>query len=194
MHKFIVAALLAGTAAAPALAQTDAPFTGFRVEGIVGYESVGIGEAGDSEGVTYGIGAGYDFQLGGAVAGVEAEISDNNVDECETDIDVIGDEICAQSGRDIYVGGRLGAVVGTNTLLYAKAGYVNGRVQVEYDDGTAAGLDSFEESATLDGVRVGAGLEHSFGGQAFVKAEYRYSNYEAGVDKHQGVVGVGYRF
>jgi outer membrane immunogenic protein len=191
MRKYILAALLAGTAATPAMAQEAAPFTGLRAEGIVGYESTEFEDEG-SNGVAYGVGVGYDFQMGGAVAGVEAEISDSTVDECIDDIDVAGDELCVQSGRDIYVGGRVGGLVTPRTLIYAKAGYVNGRVNVEYDaPGTANDED---DGANLDGVRVGAGAEFALGPNSYTKAEYRYSNYEAGFDKHQGVVGFGFRF
>ena len=34
----------------------------------------------------------------------------------------------------------------------------------------------------------------ALGPNTFVKAEYRYSNYEQGFDEHQGVVGLGFRF
>ena len=194
MKKLVLAALLTGAAAAPAAAQVNAPFTGPRVEAIIGYDHADVNDVGSSDGITYGIGAGYDFQMGSAVVGVEAELSDSTVDECVTNVDVPTDELCAQVGRDIYVGGRVGGVVGANSLLYAKAGYVNGRVAAEYNDGIDGDAGDFEEGANLDGVRVGAGLEHRLGTNSFVKAEYRYSNYEAGVEKHQGVVGVGFRF
>lgn len=194
MTKFVLVALLAGTAAAPAAAQVNAPFTGPRVEAVIGYDRTDVDQAGDSDGITYGVGAGYDFQMGGMVAGVEAELTDSNVDQCAVNVDLTGDELCAQVGRDIYVGGRVGGVVGANTLLYAKAGYVNGRVAAQYEDGIDGDTGDFEEGQNIDGVRVGAGLEHQFGTNTFVKAEYRYSNYEAGIEKHQGVVGVGFRF
>lgn len=193
MKKFAFAALLAASVAAPAFAQNNAPFTGFRAEGIVGYDNANV-QGGEDDGVVYGGGIGYDFQFGGAVAGIEAEISDSTVDDCADDFLAAGDRICAQIGRDIYVGGRIGAVVNPRTLVYAKAGYVNGRQQVDYDDGTAGGLNDFEVSDDLDGVRVGGGLEYAIGPNSFIKAEYRYSNYEQDVEKHQGVVGFGFRF
>ena len=191
MRKYLLVALLAATAATPAFAQDAAPFTGPRVEAIVGYETTDV-EDENSGGVTYGGALGYDFNLGGAVAGVEVELSDSTVDECISGIDVAGDELCAQLGRDIYVGGRVGAVLGSNTLLYAKAGYVNGRVNLQYDAPGSA--DDFDDGVNLDGVRVGAGVEFALSGNAYAKTEYRYSNYEAGYDKHQVVAGIGFRF
>jgi outer membrane immunogenic protein len=191
MRKYALAALLGATIATPAFAQEGAPFTGARVEGLLGYDRTDV-EGEDSDGILYGVGVGYDFQMGSLVAGIEGEFSDSTVDECIEDLDVIGDELCAKAGRDLYVGGRIGGVVGSNTLLYAKAGYVNGRVGLDYDaPGT---VDDFDESENLDGVRVGAGLEFGLGTGMFAKAEYRYSNYESDFAKHQGVVGVGLRF
>ena len=191
MRKYLFVASLAATAASPAFAQESAPFTGPRVEAIIGYDTTDV-EGENSGGLTYGGAIGYDFNLGGAVAGIEAELSDSTADECVTGVDVTGDELCAQLGRDIYVGGRIGAVVGSNALLYAKAGYVNGRVNLAYDaPGTA---DDFDDGVNLDGIRLGAGAEFALSRNAFVKGEYRYSNYEAGYDKHQFVGGIGFRF
>jgi outer membrane immunogenic protein len=49
-------------------------------------------------------------------------------------------------------------------------------------------------NANADGIRAGAGLEYALGQNLFVKAEYRYSNYEAGVERNQVVGGFGFRF
>ena len=194
MRNFILAALLAGVATTPAMAQEAAPFSGARVEGIVGYDTTDV-EGENSDGVAYGVGVGYDFQSrGGAVFGVEAEASDSTVDECVTDVDVVGDELCAQLGRDLYVGGRVGAAVSPNMLVYGKAGYTNARVALDYEDGTAGTTADFEDGRNLDGVRVGAGLEFALGPNSYAKTEYRYSNYEQGFDRHQVVAGFGFRF
>ena len=191
MRKYVVAALLAAGVATPAFAQDTQSFSGLRVEGLVGYDRAEVEDAG-SDGISYGVGVGYDMRAGGAVFGVEAEATESTVDECVGGVEVTGDELCAKLGRDLYVGGRAGALVGPNALLYAKAGYTNGRVKLDYDaPGTTA---DFSDSANLDGVRVGAGVEFGLGTNAYAKAEYRYSNYEQGFEKHQGVVGFGFRF
>jgi hypothetical protein len=68
--------MLATTVAGSALAQDEpAPFTGAHIEAIVGHDNVG-GGSGGREGFAYGIGAGYDFQVRGAVLGIEGEASD----------------------------------------------------------------------------------------------------------------------
>jgi outer membrane immunogenic protein len=196
MRKYLLAGLTAGAAAisaTPASAQEAAPFSGVRVEGIVGYDTTDV-EDENSSGILYGVGVGYDFQVGGLVAGIEAEASDSTLDECVSDVDLVGDELCVQAGRDLYVGGRVGAAVSRNVLLYGKVGYTNARVALDYEDGTTGTVLDFEEGENLDGVRVGAGLEFALGPNSFAKAEYRYSNYEQGFDRHQAVAGFGFRF
>lgn len=192
MRIILATALLAVAASSPALAQDRAPFTGPRVEGIVGWDRNQT-DAGHKDGVVYGGAIGYDFQLGGAVAGIEAEATDSSADACAHDVTVTGDRLCVGAKRDLYVGGRIGAVVGGSNLIYAKAGYTNARFGYDYDDG-GTGANDYGDGRNLDGVRVGAGIEHQFGRNTYIKAEYRYSNYEQGVEKHQAVAGFGFRF
>ena len=193
MRKYLLAALLAGAVVSPAAAQEATPFSGLRVEGIVGYDRTDV-EDEDTGGVLYGAQVGYDLQRGNAVFGIEGEITDSTVDECVTGVDVATDELCAQLGRDLYVGGRVGAAVSRNVLLYGKAGYTNGRVALDYEDGTAATAPDFEIGRNLDGIRVGGGVEFAIGPNSYAKTEYRYSNYEDGFDRHQVVAGFGFRF
>jgi outer membrane immunogenic protein len=192
MRKILLAALVAGTVATPAFAQDGGNFSGLRVEGIVGYDTTDVEDEG-ANGLLYGVGVGYDVQSGSMVFGVDAEYSDSKLDECVEDVDVTGDELCAGIGRDLYVGGRVGAALGSSALLYARAGYTNARVGIDYDHPTNNALDETLND-NLDGVRVGGGIEFALGANAFIKAEYRYSNYEQGFDRHQAVGGFGLRF
>lgn len=192
MKKIIIAALAASAFAVPAMAQDAAPFTGARIEGLIGYDKL-KGNGGGRDGLAYGLGAGYDFQMGGLVAGVEGEYMDSNTDGCKTAFLTTTDRICADAKRDLYVGARIGAAVTPSTLLYAKAGYTNARVGVNYAD-SATPANNFARSGNLDGVRVGAGVEQKLGTNLYAKAEYRYSNYEAGASRHQVVGGIGFRF
>ncbi|MET0249416.1 MAG: porin family protein, partial [Sphingobium sp.] len=156
---------------APALAQDYAPFTGLRAEAIVGYDKLDTnnGIIGNPDGLLYGAALGYDIQAGNIVLGIEGEITDSTgkADFGAFDVDV---------ARDLYVGGRVGVAMGSRSLIYAKAGYTNARISTD-----GAGGDNG------DGVRVGAGLEQQLGGQLFLKGEYRYSNYEGDVERHQVV-------
>jgi outer membrane immunogenic protein len=183
VRKIILSAL-AGTAAlgaTPAFAQDNAAqnFRGFHVEAIAGYDNVNI-DGTHRDGIAYGIGAGYDFRSNNVVYGVEAEIADSSVHE-----DAGNDSFDA--ARDLYIGGRLGVVVSPNVMVYAKAGYTNARVEF-----TSGGIT---DGTNLDGIRGGAGVEwHLRNSPISLRAEYRYSNYEFGVSRNQGVVGMMVRF
>lgn len=200
MHLRIIRGLIAatlGTLAAPALAQ-DAPagpapapgFSGFRVEGLIGWDHTEILDD-DEGGLLYGVGVGYDFQTGRAVLGIEAEASESNNNGCLSDIIVAGDQACVDTGRDLYIGARAGFVVGRNVLLFGKAGYVNTRFNNEYDDG-AGSVTSVH--IDLDGLRVGAGAEFAIGRNAFIRTEARYTNYKDGGDRGALLGGFGFRF
>jgi outer membrane immunogenic protein len=227
MRKLLLAALVAGTAATPAFAQPagDAsPFTGFRVEGIAGFDRLGSGDSDDGvdtnddngdeslEGVAFGAGAGYDFDLGGIVAGVEAEYLESTAEQ-EFDETVDGINVTGgfEVGRDIYIGGRIGFRAGPSTLVYGKAGYTNTSIETKFEGGG----DRFEFDSNVDGWRLGAGIEQLFGPRAYGKLEYRYSKYNKldvsddfdldefesedfqtriDLDRHQVLAGVGFRF
>jgi outer membrane immunogenic protein len=216
-YRFLTAVLLAGSAIAPAAAQPGT-FTGPRVEGIVGYDVLRSGEeedgvaTGDNEGdesidgVAYGVGVGYDFDLGGVVVGVEGEYVDSTGEQ-EFGETVDGTEFLGriETGRDLYLGARIGVPVTPRTLLYAKGGYTNTSIESAFTSDT----DSVDFDTTVDGYRVGAGIEQMLGSNAYVKAEYRYSNYnglqfdddlfgdediDIDLDRHQVVAGIGLRF
>jgi outer membrane immunogenic protein len=104
MRSIVVAALFAASAAVPALAQDRAPFTGPRVEGLAGWDRVQ--NNGHDDGVNYGLGAGYDFQAGKALVGIEGEVADSSVKQCSGSSTVADPKFCAKTGRDLYVGAR----------------------------------------------------------------------------------------
>lgn len=197
--KFIAAAatLLAGTAfAAPALAQsTDAPFTGPRAEAVVGWDHVKGDGTSSVDGALYGGQIGYDFQAGSAVLGVEGEITGSTARRTENNVLVAGDSARLSTGRDLYVGGRVGFTVGGNALIYAKGGYTNAKLNSRY----TAGATDIRFDDNVDGWRAGAGAEVKLNEKVYLKGEYRYSQYkndDAGIDakRHQVVGGVGVRF
>ena len=188
-----VAAVLATTAfAAPALAL---PTSGPRVEAVLGYDHVNsdLGDFGlDDEsagGVLYGVGVGYDFAVGpNASFGVDAELSDSTTDIEFTDGD---DTAKIAAGRDIYVGARVTGAVASNVNLYGKLGYTNARIKASAEQG---GTEILSEAANADGLRAGIGAQFGLGPNSFVGTEYRYSNYEGGLSRHQVAGTVGFRF
>ena len=176
MKTVILAAAIAASVAVPAYAQDSKEFNGPHAEIITGYDTVKGTGAGSPDGLLYGLNLGYDLQMGGVVLGLEGEVADStaNANLGGTKID---------AARDLYVGGRIGTPITSNTLAYVKAGYTNARIEAKGFGGTNG-----------DGVRVGAGLEHKLNDRFTIKGEYRYSNYEAGVERHQLVAGLGVRF
>lgn len=192
--KFIAfVALLAPLAAVPAAAQTaaapsDPTFTGPRIEAHVGYDRLGTNNTtGKVDGVMYGVGAGYDYAIGGALVGVEVNADFSNIDEdSRTGTTTFG----VKAKRDLDAGIRVGAVVGSRALLYAKVAYANSRFRATLTDPTG----TISANDNLEGVRGGLGVEYALGTNTYAKAEYRYTNYEQGVDRNQALVGFGFRF
>jgi outer membrane immunogenic protein len=184
-YLFAVTAAVAAVAAA-----TPAAAEGFRAEVHGGWDHVSTDGA-DDDGIVYGIGAGYDFSIAPNVElGVDLSADLASTKECETGVLAAGDEACIRAKRDLAAALRLGYKVSPEGTIYALAGYTNARVRFDYE--TAAGVRT-RDSANLDGLRLGAGYQHNFG-PAYGKIEYRYSNYEADVTRHQVLVGVGVAF
>jgi outer membrane immunogenic protein len=66
---------------------------------------------------------------------------------------------------------------------------------VDYDANLPGTTGNFLIDDDLDGFRLKAGAELGVARNVFVRAEYRYSNYdEADLDRHQVVGGIGIRF
>lgn len=194
MLKFVALATISTSAliaASPAAAQSVPAPVGPRVEALAGYdalrvdlEDLGVDEKLKDNDIFYGIGAGYDFAVSPSIsAGVDVEVSDSNND---ADFDDGNSNAEIRTGRDLYAGGRLTFPVSQSANLYVKGGYTNLKVK-----GEANGID---DSFTLDGYRVGAGGQFGIGGGAYVGGEYRFSDYEDDVSRHQFALTLGTRF
>ena len=219
--KTTAALLVAGSmlaAATPAMAQDSENFNGFRLEALAGYDVSKAGSTSDNDtnanddqsidGLAYGVGAGYDFDAGGVVLGLEAEYVGSTA---ETEYDMGDFEDIGvgnvETGRDLYLGARIGVKANDDLLVYAKGGYTNATYNFRNNDGTT----EYEVDLDTDGFRVGAGLEYALSGNTFAKVEYRYSNYsdaeldfegdapdvavpDIDLDRHQVMAGFGMRF
>ncbi len=219
--KTTAALMVAGSmlaVASPAMAQDDDNFDGFRIEALGGYDVSKAGSSVDDdsasendqsiEGLNYGVGAGYDIDAGGVVLGVEAEYTGSTADTDFEDGDFEGFGLGnVETGRDLYLGARVGVKAAEDLLVYAKGGYTNATYNLRGDDGTT----ELEADVDADGYRVGAGMEYALSGNTFAKVEYRYSNYsdaeldfegdapdvelgEIDLDRHQVMAGFGVRF
>ena len=222
MRQFVLAAAgIAAIAAAPAFAQSapdtsDKSFNGPRAGIILGYDRVqpgqipnsAIDDSNSADGLVYGGDVGYDVQTNsGFVFGVEGEVtgSTSKVTNNPSAAGALGYGR-VKAGRDLYAGARVGYAVTPRTLIYAKGGYTNQRLDLVASNGTTETGQHFN----LDGWRAGAGVEEAVGRNAYVKLEYRYSNYgnarlefpnggntsnfSVDTDRHQLVAGVGVRF
>lgn len=187
--------LLAGAAISTFAAPASAAIQGARVEAQVGYDNVrvsfedaGIDGGFDNDGVVFGLGVGYDFAVGPTTAfGIDLEASQSSADFDVTD----GvDSVELSAGRDLYAGARVTFALSPAVNLYMKAGYTNAR----FTGTITNGPDITSERANADGVRGGAGLQFALNSNLYVGGEYRYSNYEADVSRHQAVATLGLRF
>ena len=177
--------------ATPAAAQVAPAPSGPRVEAMVGYdalrvdlEDIGVDEKLKDNDLFYGIGAGYDFAVSpGLSAGVDVEVSGSN-NRVNFDDEEENAEI--RTGRDLYAGGRVTLPISSVANVYAKAGYTNLKVKGE--------LDGVDDSFNLDGYRVGAGAQFGLGRSAYVGGEYRFSDYEDDLTRHQVALTLGTRF
>lgn len=194
----LVAAILATTIAAPAAAQ-QRPGTSVYGGVIAGYDKVRVSADGASEsegGILYGALAGVQFGDGEtAVFGVEAEFSKSESSATATDVFEPDDRGTISAGRDLFLGARVGYQMAPTILGYFKGGYTNASAKLRYTDS----IGTFEESDSLSGYRIGAGIELGQGRFRF-RGEYRFSDYgeykyngiATGLDaqRHQAVVGV----
>ena len=203
--KFLFASVAALVIATPAMAQDEAPEFkgGARVEARIGVDDVVLkvqGDSGSKVGFSYGGEVGYDYVTNsGFVIGAYAGIDGSTTKDCT---DVLGnDELCLKAGRNITAGVRAGGVVRSG-LLYLKGGYSNGRASLTYRSNPTP-ANNFSESGNLDGWHVGAGYELPISSNTYAKIEYVFTDYstndddygfDADLQRHQGLIGFGYRF
>jgi outer membrane immunogenic protein len=165
---------------------------GARAELHGGFDGLDRRNSSSSEDGFGGIGVGYDFSINDkAFIGVEA-----NLDESRANIrgngGVLAIETSVKANLDINVNARIGTTLSDGkTKVYALAGYANLRIKSKVD---VQGGPTFTSSANADGYRVGVGVQRDIGKRAYAKVEYRYTNYEGGFTRNQGLVGIGIRF
>ena len=193
MKKFAYM-LVAGAALAALATPASAQVGGGRIEALVGWDhaSVDFNDFGldddlSSNGIVFGIGGGYDFAMSPTTSvGIDVEATAST-----TDLDLTDgtDTLDIDVGRDLYVGGRVTFAASPTANVYVKAGYTNARIRVLAE----SDFDIFEDSSNADGIRGGIGAQFTVGRNAYIGAEYRYSNYEADFSRHQVVATLGFR-
>ena len=155
-----------------------------------GVDNVSDGEGESATGAVYGATFGYDVDRGGLFYGVELTAAGTSTRACRFGLLVPGDRACIRSETDSALVARAGAILARNVRIYGLAGFASTRVQATYRVGAIA----VSERSEPDGLRLGAGVELPLSRRIAAKFEYRYSNLDDGLNRHQGVGGLSFRF
>lgn len=210
MKKYVLAAAILAAASSTALAadvvyeEPAAPYTppvvtvydwtGAYIGIQGGYVWTNLSDATfdeDFDGGTLGAHVGANWQHGNVVFGVEGDI---NYTWNENDYIIGGFPVEVGTDWAGSIRARLGYAM-DRTLLYATGGLAlaNGYVNV---------VGVGEESDTLTGWTLGAGVEHAFTDNWSARLEYRYSDYgsidttlgDFDVEEHAVRIGFSYKF
>jgi len=194
-----LAALAAGLAATPALAQGNAP-GGFYIGALGGYEGIDVESAdgtasASADSAVYGINAGYDLSLDSAFVGVEGELSTSG-SSTEFPATFTGARDGLEANGQYYLGARAGFALTPGIAAYGKVGYT----ALDTTAFTSSGsLTELEDNA--GGFRFGGGVQVQLPGALEGRLEYRHSQYNDLHDNSLGdastdqvVAGLGLRF
>jgi outer membrane immunogenic protein len=194
-----VAAIAAGFAATPALAQSAAP-GGFYVGALGGSQGIDVESAdgtatASADSAVYGVSAGYDLSLGSAFVGVEGELSTSSGDT-QFPSTFTGARDSLEANGQYYVGARAGFALTPGIAAYGKVGYTSLSTKAFTSAGTLAELED-----NADGLRFGGGVQVALPGPLEGRVEYRRSRYKDIGDGTYGdattdqvVAGLGVRF
>lgn len=146
------------------------------------------------EGFFGGVQAGYNFQTGNWVFGVEADFQGSAQKDDRPCVLACGPAVAALIEQKMpwfgTVRGRLGYTVGS-TLFYGTGGFAYGKVETAIDSLAGATLTSTKFSRTTGGWTAGAGIERPlqffnwFGPNWTTKTEYLYIDLGRSSDGYQ---------
>lgn len=157
-------------------------WTGFYGGGFVEYgfgkDRVGIAppiDVGtvDVNGFGGGITAGYNYQNGNFVVGLEADLALSGMHDRITSAVFFGSVADVKYDWYATLRPRVGYAV-DNFLFYATAGLAAGGI--DYTVAATTPAVGFNDKATRFGLAAGAGVEYAFSKQISLKAEYLYTN------------------
>ena len=201
MNKLVFSAALTLMVGVPAIAHAD-PFNGPYLGVQAGFNRDDIGTL-DTRIGSLAIGRSRDSFIGGAYGGYDYRIAPRVVIGAEAGINFTSSDTITRSGSGdlarinpsyaFDLSARAGYLVTDDTLLYVRGGYDNVRARVTHEvrGVTARDRDNF------DGWMVGGGVERAVTDSITLRAEYRYSDLSGGdgrFDRHQGLLGIAYRF
>jgi outer membrane immunogenic protein len=154
----------------------------------------------DTDGATSGVFAGFETRVGGPwTFGLEGNWLAAGGDGSSPSGTGPGDTYNIEQNWTASVRGRVAYEVTPETQVYAEAGVA----WADVDAQLVTGLQT--DSATMTGWTVGVGLQHDYSEHVFVRAGYRYYDYDseafatalpssADLSSHTAMIGVGWRF
>lgn len=204
MIATLAATLTAATIAVPAFAQDgkrafDGPYVGAQIG--INRDQVGarinpttqLDKAVSRNSFATGLYAGWNFPIGkSVVAGPEVGIGININDSLTGRQNGLASSIDPRQTFDI--GARVGVRATDNTLIYARGGYSN--VRVDRRDAQADGT-TIRRGQTYQGFSLGGGVEHRISQNVSARVEYRFANLDENGGKwrrHQVLAGISYNF
>nr|WP_253196017.1 outer membrane beta-barrel protein [Roseovarius sp. PS-C2] len=126
------------------------------------------------QGFTGGVFAGYGIQSGRFYAGGEAEFELSSAN-WNVERSPVGRIYSVEKLGTVGLGLRLGYVLNGNVLLYGRAGAVRSKFDFDYTYGGAM----VDMRDTLDGVRIGGGIEFPIGEKTTARLDYTQTEYDA---------------
>jgi outer membrane immunogenic protein len=167
------------------------------------------GFGGDNDSFMAGVHAGYNYQIGSFVVGLEGDVEGlfNDNDQFSGVLfDAAGNPVAfSLSANSIDWQGSIRARAGfafDRALIYATGGFAFAGVS-----GGVSNLIANNGDDTLTGWTLGAGLEYAFTNNLTTRVEYRYTNYDldkstfnnvvfgdSNMDFHTVRAGVSYKF
>ena len=131
---------------------------------------------GNAFGGLYGLEAGYNYQSGPLVAGVEADLDFGSVNGSGNPYrNVWGSGNITGNGS---LRGRFGYAF-NRALIYGTVGYTGASLKGSITDLAGAPNIYASQSAYLNGFVIGGGLEFALTDRVSIKAEYLYNNYSS---------------
>ena len=141
----------------------------------------------DSDGLTGGVFAGYNYQMGSFVLGAEADINANAASETESCANATFD---CNAGSDWNGSVRLRAGVALDRVhVYGTGGFAFGDFYGYTDNGTR-----FGDSETLTGWVAGGGIEYAATEKLIVGVEALYSDFGDNTMQYDGLYEVSPSF
>lgn len=164
---------------APAPVVSSSNWAGFYGGAFLGYadddvdaDFDGVNDQPNPSGGLGGLAAGYNFQSGNWVYGVEADIAATDLNDTG-DFDPAADEFGVDVNSMATLRGRVGYDMG-RWMPYATLGFAAADADYSYDDG----VNTVNDSNTMTGYSAGVGAEYAINDRWSAKGEYLYTNLE----------------